>query len=262
MIQLIRTAADLPPPRSSHEMARMEFKRDVATTDRVELAKDVAAFANSVGGTILVGAVPNGETLAIYKPMTKEQSAKAMRDYDEAVRDLCAPKPLVETHEIPKDDGFVLAVNVWAFPGQPVGVLVGEKSAGTYRFPLRSGAQTVNLAPDQLPMMMLPEVRRVAILLSQIPKEDRGSVKLICEPPDPEKASPFRPDVKLDLNLEEVVMRNTVRFVQKGADRKLVIPADSIAHVWQSSSASGPWTITARVSVRDRENAWEVTPWG
>lgn len=55
MLQLIRTVADLPKERVAHEMARLEFKREVDAKDlkdTSELAKDVAAFANSVGGSI------------------------------------------------------------------------------------------------------------------------------------------------------------------------------------------------------------------
>jgi hypothetical protein len=248
MLKLIQEPADLPQPGTSHEMARMEFKRELSAKGPVEHAKDVAAFANSVGGTILVGAERDGERLEAYRPMTKEHSGAAMKAYDEAVRDRCSPKPLVEIHEIALDDGFVLAVNVWAFPGQPVGVLVGEKSEGTYRFPLRSGAQTVFLTPDQLPMMMLPEVRRVAILLSQIPKGEKLTLSYFSEGPTIQGSvtNRFARELPVELasTLDEIIMRNTVEFLS-GAHR-VALPADAIDHVWRGIAG---WCISTQFTL-------------
>src|SRR5262245_27884590 len=71
-------------------MARLEFKRMLPEKDLetpTELAKDVAAFANSVGGTILIGADREGERLRAYAPLKEDASKAAMEAFDRAVRD-------------------------------------------------------------------------------------------------------------------------------------------------------------------------------
>ncbi|MBK6940906.1 MAG: ATP-binding protein [Planctomycetes bacterium] len=88
----------LPKPGSSSENETLDFK--CAFSDRedraFEMAKDVAAFANSVGGTILVGACEDRDTrtLRIYKPLDAQMAAHAEREYEAAIRALCKPVPL------------------------------------------------------------------------------------------------------------------------------------------------------------------------
>lgn len=252
MLKVIRTAADLPAPGSTQEMARMEFKQQVNPGERAELAKDVAAFANSVGGTILVGAARKGETLACYKPLALDASRAVMRAYDEAVRDRCSPRPVFEAHEMERDEGHVIAVNVWPFPGQPVGVVAddpdGKKSQRLLFFPLRSGAQTVYLSPDQLPMMMLPEVRRVAILLSQLQEGDAVTLNYFSEGPTipghvTNRLARQMP-VKLASTIDEIIMRNTVEFIIAGG--RTTLPADAIDHVWRGA---GGWCISTQFAL-------------
>lgn len=265
MIQVIQSPSDLPREGVAHEMARLEFKLQVDPEELkrpTELAKDVAAFANSVGGTILIGAIRDGERLAMYRPLGKGESSSAMKAFDRAVRDLCSPAPLVEMFEIERGDGLVLAVNVWAFPGQPVGVAFDQptvSSSTAFRFPYRAGAQTKYLQPGQLPMMMLPDVRRIAILLSQIPLADRGSVTLEGMAQNVNGQIPFRKEVCLALDLEDVALRNTVRFTVLSSDQQFTIPVDSIKHVWRSSA--NRWIISTRLTIRTEGREAVVTPW-
>ena len=103
-----------------------------------ELAKDIAAFANSQGGTIVIGALEENERLARYDPLPGSFANDVKRAYDHAVRDRCLPRPTVETNMIAFGDRFVIAVNVQPFEGQPVAVVLpkGERSsAECYWFP-------------------------------------------------------------------------------------------------------------------------------
>src|SRR5262249_21803649 len=84
-------------------------------------------------------------------------------------RDYCSPNPLLEPAVFPWDAGFLLAVNVWPFPGQAVAVRTGSKDKQLYVFPFRSGTQTKFLEAEQLPMLMLPQLRKAAIVLAHIP---------------------------------------------------------------------------------------------
>jgi len=62
---------DLPSPGTSTELPELDFKSTVNTADSIELAKDVAALANTVGGSILVGASAQGQRLVAYRGVTE-----------------------------------------------------------------------------------------------------------------------------------------------------------------------------------------------
>ena len=141
----------------------------------LEIGKDVAAFANARGGTLLIGACEKkgANTLESFLSLTPEGAEQASRDIDDAVKARCFPPPLVAVEKIPHDTGFVVAVNVQPFPGQVVGVRLKEDESGPrwdhpYAFPYRVGTQTKYLTPEQLPMFFDPKARRVAIALQSV----------------------------------------------------------------------------------------------
>jgi predicted HTH transcriptional regulator len=57
--------SDLPEAGTSSEREDLDFKRVVDPQDSIEIAKDVAALANTVGGVILVGAQSSAATAAM-----------------------------------------------------------------------------------------------------------------------------------------------------------------------------------------------------
>ena len=202
------------------------------------MAKDVAAFANAQGGTILVGAVEDRERkhLARYNPLPEPLAAKIVHGYEQSVRDRCRPTPILEIKILSRDGGAVVAVNVWPFPGQPVGARY-EKEA--FMFPLRSGAETVYLQPDQLPMLTLPTIRRVAILLDSIPTTQRDQITLLTPNPAGSRFAARR--VQFSSSLEEVVMRNTVLFLDLKHRSTICVPASAIDHIWGND---GKWFVS------------------
>lgn len=117
------------PDVGASETDTLDFKTelkplpDKKSADRFECAKDVAAFASTSGGTLLVGAVESQHVLQRYKPVSKETAAWIEREYEEAVRDRCAPPPSMRTERFERDGGFVVAIHVEAFPS-PVAVKV------------------------------------------------------------------------------------------------------------------------------------------
>ena len=167
----ITTTADLPIEGDQAERYTLDIKKEILPPfDSFELAKDVAAFANVAGGIILVGAAEDRRrgTVGRYFPMSVSD-AKALRDaFSEAVRDRCSPVPVVNPEIVARGAGFVLAVSVWPFPGQAVGVL-RENEPRTYAFPIRVGVDTKWLYSEQLPMLMVPELRRITILVDAMP---------------------------------------------------------------------------------------------
>ena len=263
MIQPIRTENELPPEERSYESLRYDFKGTVNPDDRAEMAKDVAAFANAVGGVILVGADAQGERLVRYQPLPQDHADKVLRSYDLAVRDLCSPKPVVEVAPIHHGDGVVIAVNIWPFPGQPVGVAADRNSAvaaTSFRFPYRTGTNTIFLAPEQLPMFMLPDVRRVAILLSSIPPEERKRVVLLGRARCAGDPTSRQIGSLEELDLEEVTMKNTVTFQKISAFGDVYIPADSIDHVYRD--ADDGWVVSASILLEQEASGRVIaTPW-
>lgn len=117
------------PDVGASETDTLDFKTelkplpDKKSADRFECAKDVAAFASTSGGTLLVGAVESQHVLQRYKPVSKETAAWIERENEEAVRDRCAPPPSMRTERFERDGGFVVAIHVEAFPS-PVAVKV------------------------------------------------------------------------------------------------------------------------------------------
>ena len=163
------------PHIGTTESECLDFKARLNRTDGgrkvdyAELAKDLAAFANAYGGTILVGACERGVgELQQYDALSAEEAEEAGTAYVHAGEALCFPRVPVTLARIACDAGFVLAVNV-----EPrLDAIVGVRSASNsnaYLFPVRHDDDTKFLNPEQTVLNMLPQVRRTIILLRQIP---------------------------------------------------------------------------------------------
>lgn len=231
----ITSPEQLPDEGTSVETLARDFKRLVpaGALDRAELAKDVAAFANRIGGVLLIGAVEDKKrgTLGRYNPADEVTANEMRRACSEAVRDFCSPQPVFDAERVPKDGGFVVAVNVWPFPGQAIGVRrTGDAHA--YTFPLRTGTDCTFLRPEQLPMLMIPELRRIVALLYGIPA---GKDVFVQQPSGPRMKFRF---------LEADEVRNVVVLTYtdgQSANRPFNIPLDSIVSVW--CNEAGLWEL-------------------
>jgi hypothetical protein len=225
----------LPAEGTTVETLSRDFKKLVAKgpTDRAELAKDVAAFANRIGGTILIGAAEDRKrgVLGRYQTMGAVEAAEVRKACSEAVRDFCSPQPLFEPDRIPKDGGFVIALNVRPFPGQAVGVRrAGDSDA--YAFPMRTGMDCVFLRPEQLPMLMIPELRRVVALLYTIPTSGQVTLHQTGGP---------RQTFRL-LAVDEVKNVVVLQYPPgAGIQSPFNVALDSLASVW--CDESGVWQL-------------------
>jgi Putative DNA-binding domain len=252
MLRLQKTIlrqSDLPPMGTAVETASLEFKgripEPLEESDVRELAKDVAALANSAGGTIVVGAFENGGRLGVYKPMDRQRAGHVKDAYERALRDLCSPAPVINVYLIPYEppDGLLVAVNVLAFPVGPVGIL-WEKSGQAYSFPLRTGTHTQWLRPEQLSMLMIPELRRVAILIDAIPLEERGSV-LVSGPTRGDPSNPYNILVRVE-DVDIAGNRLAMTYLDPGGHKPFLVPLDEVQTVWRSSDA---WRIVVRGNI-------------
>lgn len=179
-------AIELPVVGSRVEGSTLDIKGDYSQPDplaqKLEMAKDVAAFANSIGGRIIVGAYEASDgTLAKYVPLDVARVRLIADAFDLAVKERLSPPPVfdVQTVSALGDSApGIVVVTVQAYPGQPVGVRVPIPKAlhgngeDAFRFPVRVGTRTVYFEPHQLGLIMDAHYRRIAQLLGQIPIAD------------------------------------------------------------------------------------------
>lgn len=261
--QPVRTLADAEALAASTEGRSVDFKGTADPEEWWELAKDIAAFANHVGGTILVGASEQADGTANLFGIPPEIAKALGREYENASRDKCKPRPLSTVDPIALANGnVVLAINVEPYPLALVGAMFyalnrnGEpETCDAWRFPVRVGKHNIALQPDQIAMFMEPRTRRVVTLLE-------GVLEAVREPPQSE--IPTRrpagvylhyvlpnlgrlPGVQIKL-LRVDVMQNAFAFsterVGDGRGRKeytYEAPLDDVEAVWQGSD--GGWQI-------------------
>jgi hypothetical protein len=145
----------LPPVGSGYERATLDLKGRGGVVSAFHKAKDVAAFANHLGGTLLIGAKETAGVVGEYEPLDESTANSIQKGFSQAVRERCSPRPLVNFARVPCGVGWVLAVNVWPYIGQVVGVRVkADKTADgfgddAYAFPMRTGVDSSYLLPEQ-----------------------------------------------------------------------------------------------------------------
>jgi len=232
----------LPAKGSAIELAVMDWKVKATGTD-FHLAKDVAAFANHLGGAILVGASERSGQLVDYVGMTPGEAGNVRDRFSKAVKDRCQPPPLVDFAEYEHpDDGTkrVVAVNVW-----PSLQLVGVRVAGNkdkegyggdaFTFPLRSGTDAIYLTPVQIPMYMTPHVRRIVVMLSKIPVGAEVHIEI-----------PARNHKYISVLEAVAEEENVARFRSREGTPAQAIPLDCITTVyesWEPNSSRPAWRI-------------------
>ncbi len=236
---------DLPAAGSTAENYSVDLKARQEPTlnggarwDLFEMAKDVASFANAVGGTILVGIQEERATNTVsgYVPLDESTSTEVCRRYEEAVRDRCSPAPFIHCLSLKnlEGSGWTTAINVWALPSQLVGVRIrGDVTDGfgdsAFVFPMRSGRQTLFLRPELLPMLMDPGLRRIVVLLESIPVGAGGKRTVLLGPPQGLSEQLELIDV---LPLENIVVLSQHRT--EGAVR-CHVPIDAVISVYRGS---------------------------
>lgn len=234
------------PEHGARETDTLDFKCEVESgTDLWKLAKDVAALANASGGSILVGAC-GGTTLAHYKPLTRDECLDALKKYEEAVRDRCSPAPSIAHEYFTHATGVALAVHVAPFPAV-VAVRVVSPDVGSgddaWIFVRRVASQNVSFRPEELPMLMTPEIRRTAILLRGI--GDGTAYVVLRTAPDHDTSRQrydggrAAPQPCLIKDVDE--LRNSVLFENKLKSDKFAVPLDHVRTVFRDHA--GDWIV-------------------
>jgi hypothetical protein len=255
----VATTADLPALGAGRESGTYDFKGAVDPTPgpkRRELAKDAAAFANATGGVVLVGAEEDEETgtLRKYNPMPEGFAESVKAAYDSAVADLCRPQPVIDAVRVKAPapfSGYVVAVNVNPTPLSPVGVRwIEDPKNAAWAFPLRTTTHTAHLSPTELAMLMVPEIRRAAILLDSIPLDQRNEIVLLSDTADPFGSPGFRVTlVAIDPTLTSFTVDVTSPGHKPG---RHTLPVDCVRSVWRQDTTHWIIAMAGRFSGFDR----------
>jgi hypothetical protein len=183
----IDDCAKLPEEGSLSTRARekvdLDFKRFADSAKMWEHAKDLAAFANSLGGVILVGADNESNVAVLKYPGVRGQTvADVVRIYELAAN-LCSPSPVIDCLPLKSTKGVdLVAVNVDPYLDQMVASPGGHKTGGMieglWKFPIRRGSQTDDIHPKEFAMFMNRQTRRAYLMLTSIPTPNRSTVKV------------------------------------------------------------------------------------
>jgi len=248
------TPADLPSPGAGRETGTLDFKGDQDPADQRELAKDIAGFANALGGALLVGAYEDTTkgVLGTYRPLDSSKAEVLKRAYELAATQRCQPNPVIDVVRIavPPDlsaaSGDVVAVNVYPVPMGPVGVRWdSDKGGPSFAFPLRTATHTHFLQPTELTMLMVPEIRRVAILLDSIPSAERRNVTLHVFGGGVGQTYPGSTLVSVD------PQATSVHLQIPGATG--TIPLDRVESVWKGGDHV--WSVAVRGKIETRSSS-------
>jgi hypothetical protein len=251
----VATSADLPT-LGARETPSLDFKAQVSTNaagnhDTFEAAKDVAAMASVYGGVLLIGACENSTTGALshWRCMPLTDAQQVVRTFEQAVRSRCVPVPLVDPVPIlhPTQGDYVVAVNVLPVLHQPVGVRVrGDRTDGwgadTFVFPARLSTHTLDLRPDQLAMLMNPDVRRVMILLEGVPATARNKVRFTWHGWTDDRQRPQMGNVDLKLvSIDPLTNSLLLEGMPAQGGLPVRLPLDDVDTAWEVSG--GEWCV-------------------
>jgi hypothetical protein len=171
--------------QSAREDAQLDFKvgRYAPTPEgRAELAKDICAFANRVGGVLVLGVADVKGVASAVRPLETVGDADARHIHD-VVLSWCAPVPDVEVIIVADQtgDGFLL-ISVPASARAPHAV--AEPGGNAFSWPIRIGSQTTFLTEPELANAFRTRASRIEDERSRlVGLMADGIEKLGCEEP-------------------------------------------------------------------------------
>lgn len=241
----VRTPEDLAAVASNAvESWEIDFKQQ-GTSDWWEIAKDIAAFANSLGGVLLYGVTDKGHFIGL----TERDAASIKRDTEHVVRDKCSPCPLFTIEPIEYLGKHYVAVNVEPTPEQLVGAMfysvnehTGKKETSqAWRFYVREGTNNIPVSPERLPMYMNVKARRIAIQVSNIPSA--AIVRLLYWYPNSKFSEPNRQQLKaVAVDMAKNVFAGS--FQDDFGTYTLRVPLDDVRSVWEDEG--GEWNVLTK----------------
>lgn len=267
----ITSVDQLPAVGLANEVRQLDFKRYQSPDDNLSMGKDVAAFANGLGGVLLIGAQGNGKLLANYVGVDEAAAKQLAENYERVAKERCRPSPQVVTHLIrTHEKKLVVAVNVWPSAHSPVGFCLGKKETlhhegDAWVFPLRVGSQTRYLQPDQFANVENVNARRAAAMLTAIPPSETKEMALRFNRSDGSTEgrltiSRFTKRVRLE---SVDLMSNVAKFsVLDEPIASLWMPLDWVETVWKEGDAQAArWVVVSTGAFKVEGNSkWLAVP--
>lgn len=241
--------------RDACEHALFDFKQRYDTTNATvpfEIAKDVTAFANHLGGTIAVGVVEgSGDRrgrAARLAPLSSPGAGQLITDVDRAVKLHCLPVPIVDAVEIPLSTEQVteilgrteaatsiVAINVRPSLNTPVACGVCDKNGSkidhAWRFPVRTIESVRFLRPEEIAMAMNVNERKALLQLQQLVDEPKLTVWFNTQAGTRGVSRPCR-----IVHLDPAVMICTLEMIQPEGSKvaQAEIPLTFVRACWPS----------------------------
>lgn len=171
----------------AREKNDLDFKGFVKRDQLWDLASDVAAFANAMGGVILVGVTESdGHDIVDVHGIRGQTFAEVQAAYEKAAADFCSPSISLSTIPIERDGLQFAAVHIDPFEDQMVGARAPSRnktgaevvSENGWVFPIRAGGRNTFVSPTEMVMHMNRQVRRSVLMLNRIPANERNRILL------------------------------------------------------------------------------------
>jgi hypothetical protein len=246
----------------AHERATFDAKKDYAAGNNkpFEMAKDVAAFASGVGGSLVVGAVEgtNDQEGQIVQLESISNPGELIKTISSAVKAHCRPMPVFDAITLnvqPSEAGQILGravnatftvvvVNVQPHPLGPVAIRVpgadGKPIDGAFRFPNRVGEQGEYMQPERLAMVWGTHERKIAVQLSEMQRDQsRNAHNSVAIIDDAFSSDKIRPEAWLVEGIDFAGMSIDVRPTHSGHSGAPRIPFTFIRAVWNEPSGRG-----------------------
>lgn len=210
----------------------------------------MAAFANTLGGVILIGTSKDDERLD-YPGIPLDVAERLSEGFADAHARHLSPKPPTIERVIvplPGTDRVMLAINVHAFSDSIVGAKVKqdiwvfpEREVSAWRFPVRVGVDTNFLEPAMLPLYSAT-VRRHVVLLGTIDQHNSNVEICFRNPSNKQTKEPLH----WRITKFHVIMNRNVLVIhlEEAPAHEHRVPLDDIDCVWDSGTYESPrWRI-------------------
>jgi hypothetical protein len=258
---------DILPPIGTRETDAIDFKETTSPTDPVELAKDVAALANTLGGVLIIGAKEtDSSVLKGYPGIPMKHAISLEKAYEEAVKDRCVPVPRITFRKLDIENcsNVVLVVHVWPSAVAPIGVSIKKSKEGkqpqandpalprlsneSWCFPWRANSLTKYLRPDQFGALQDMNTRQTAALLAGISTEDSIRIRSPRSVHKPGIARPLLHAKFVGVSLAGNVAEFRAGTNANDALLPLRIPLPWIETIWRDAGENS-WEIAVKIQI-------------
>jgi hypothetical protein len=247
----------------TEETLVLEFKRSVATKDpgaKLEVCRDVAQFANTYGGCLLIGIEEEKDPKSGAKRASSvypvDDVDKTVQWLEQAIVNYLVPSTL--SHRIVRiemDRGPILSVNI---PANLHVVALWDRQAKTIEYLRRTNHGKEWMNPDEMETHMLNGSRATRIALERAMNQLPNGTAEFCDGVYTHNSSPYNFAWCKVNTLEETCFIAEIRPPGSNvSSMKLRVPYSLVQHIWTDRDTI-QLLLEARVEVRGSQGAFLV----